>query len=341
MSTRTRFTVHSYNLLSSHLSEADYFLHCQPKNCLPEIRFPRILEILQNSIKQNAILALQEVSRDWAGDLHVFFAEHDYTMIDSLYGGRKNGYMGVAIAYPRQHYTLNGCEISRIADRLSRPRLEAGALQPAGPLTGWFGWMKSFFVSEPTAKWEAPNDPWEISCGRYNTAIWTLFQAKETQEEFAVATYHMPCAFWCPPVMTIHMLEVIRHCQALSAGKRLVVAGDFNVMPSSSQYRMVTTGIANPEDKADVPPPNGQWSAVLAQPMNSAYAAVHGEEPSFTNRAGVESQFTETLDYLFYSHESLRALSTVDLPTVEETPFMPNDTQPSDHLLVGATFECL
>ena len=42
-----------------------------------------------------------EVDLEWAGRMHVFFSERDYTVVFAQYGKPFNGYMGVMLAWPR------------------------------------------------------------------------------------------------------------------------------------------------------------------------------------------------------------------------------------------------
>ena len=108
-------------------------------------------------------------------------------------------------------------------------------------------------------------------------------------------------------------------------------------------YRMVTTGEAVPEGDAaavGTPPPSvlSTWRAVVPHALTSAYAAVCGTEPLFTNHtvSTDPAGFTGTLDYIFLSKEC-RAVEVTPLPTTLDTPRAPNDVEPSDHFLIAAT----
>jgi len=324
------FVCTTYNILSSHLAGADHFPRCNAKDLKRRNRFPRILAHLEDSITQNAIISLQEVPRMWSGPLHAFFQEKGYVMIDSLYGRFFNGYMGVAIAYNPQVFALQDCKIFSVADSIKDKREK--------PLTtfigSWVNWVSSFLPGQK----EPPVDPWNKSRDRKNTSIFCRFRLKEDPEApaFCVATYHMPCAFWCPPIMTIHVTELMKQTQRLANGDRLVVNGDFNFMPDSPMYKLVTTGQMDRSDAA-YPPPNGNWTMEF-KVMKSSYAVVLGKEPETTNFPGIESEFTGTLDYIFYS-EGLKARKCLPLPAERELEFMPSATQPSDHLLLQTTFD--
>ena len=127
----------SYNLLSSSLARSDHFTTYPPPHLLAENRLPIILEKLEyqrtkaiggassNSSNNNTpktIFCLQEISREWAGELHTYFANHGYQLVTGLYGRYFNGYMGVGIAYPMNEYETIAVDIKRVSD--TKPYLE-------------------------------------------------------------------------------------------------------------------------------------------------------------------------------------------------------------------------
>jgi len=59
---------------------------------------------------------MQELSLEWTGKLHCFFASRNYYLITTQYGNKFNGYMGVGIAYPMSKFILQEGDITRIAD---------------------------------------------------------------------------------------------------------------------------------------------------------------------------------------------------------------------------------
>merc|ERR1712187_1007243 len=80
--------------------------------------------------------------------------------------------------------------------------------------------------------------------------------------------------------------------------------------------------------------------------LASAYKTLSGVEPEFTTLAGVSSQspeeepFSGTLDYIWYSRESLQPVSDSNICTpsreyVLQENGMPNSEIPSDHIPLG------
>lgn len=137
----------TYNVLSSSLSGVGHFTKCTANALHPSNRLGRVLRKLRPALQRRAIVCLQEVnitalvflccslimfgqvSRPWDSEFLNFFESHDYCYVSSLYGSDFNGYMGVAVAFPRDEFSLCDSEISRLSDCLIKPstsRLEPG-----------------------------------------------------------------------------------------------------------------------------------------------------------------------------------------------------------------------
>lgn len=158
----------------------------------------------------------------------------------------------------------------------------------------------------------------------------------------------MPCAFYSPPLMQIHAALVVGRFQEICASDAGVLAGDFNFKPGDESYRMITTGQidAGHRDypkRSSVPDGSdpGKWMPRVRYPMKSAYKAVLGSEPDFTNynQPGGATAFIDTLDYIFCS-EDLDVVDVVRLPhrkaVIGKGPY-PTAKEPSDHCLLGCT----
>lgn len=113
----------SYNVLSSHLCSPSHFQACEPANLEPATRLERVKAQLESQMQNDAILCLQEVSTDWAGELTPFFEKRGYTLVTGLYGSRFNGYMGVALAWPSSRFESEAVEMVRPADTKVWPEL--------------------------------------------------------------------------------------------------------------------------------------------------------------------------------------------------------------------------
>jgi mRNA deadenylase 3'-5' endonuclease subunit Ccr4 len=348
----------SYNILSSELADPEYFTKCKPEHLHKSNRLPKILLKLQEEIDSSpddtpAVFCLQEVSHAWATSLHVFFAERGYHMVTGLYGGKFNGYMGIATAYPTKSFETLKIDLVRLSEKKKggwprKPRdpeptvLRKYVYDPiANP-------MKAAYRYYRPKKRE--QDAWQYSQWRYNQFIAVkLKNREEGSTPFWLGNYHMPCAFRTPAVMNIHSDLVGCRIQNLSRGNAdedpvpFVLAGDFNILPESPHYSLLRTGVLDEKDETY---PDEKFSMNWKpgfKGMRSAYFEMNGEEPEFTNNAhngamNAES-FIGTLDYIFLSDEW-------KVKAVKETPkkeglegVYPDEQEPSDHVVIAASLE--
>jgi len=254
-------------------------------------------------------------------------------MVHMGYGGKFDGYMGCAIAFPTGKYTLETCKISRVADLKRWPRLPAPSKRER---------VVNFF-QDAWRKWKGerpPVDPYFDTKKRANQVIMTRLLDKQAGATFCVATYHMPCQFRLPEVMVSHTALALKHLQNLARSDPLIFCGDFNFKPGDSPYRLVTTG-ALPKDDIHYPtmPAVDSWRPKIEYAMTSAYLTADGAEPAFTNWAftrGSPEDFMGCLDYIFLS-EGLQVSGVKRVATQEEAPGpYPSETQPSDHVMIAA-----
>lgn len=342
-----RVRVVSYNLLSSHLARPSHFTTYPEADLKASNRLPIVLKKLEEEMKaqKNAVLCLQEVSYDWTGALHTFFANRGYHLVSGLYGKHWNGYMGVCLALPLETFEVVHVDISRLADER-----EGGWPARDDPSTLDRIWSKVNAVVDKTRKlagYKVPEviDHWNMSQYRFNVLISAVLREKETGNAFCVGNYHMPCAYYAPMVMTIHADLAARQVQRIAAehgNMPYILAGDFNIKPSESVYKLLTTGEMDPEDRFFPTPKNGvEWTAT-ASPMKSAYAETEDGEPNFTNYARVKEQepFIDVLDYLFLSKE-WKVHDVLKIPHRDTYKQLPNLEleEPSDHVMIAATLE--
>lgn len=194
------------------------------------------------------------------------------------------------------------------------------------------------------------SDAWEISERRSNQFIAIRLENRNREEgakaSFWIANYHMPCSFREPMVMTIHSEMVAKRIQSLAETTKdsYILAGDFNILPESSHYGLLTTGTFDKKDPSYPPNKFGvHWESTI-EGMRSAYADFNGQESDFTNYAfneGSEECFIGTLDYIFLS-DSWKVTKVGALEHRDDVngPF-PNDKEPSDHVLIAADLELI
>lgn len=279
----------------------------------------------------------------WAGSIHQFFANRGYHLVYAPYGGKHNGYMGVGIAVPMDLFHVVDVAMETISDTVSWPvKRTQGFLKAAENIKTR---LRKTWEALTGMRKSDRDDPWGYSRGRKNVLVFTRLVSRSNGGVLCVGTYHMPCAFWSLPIMLIHSTLAVSKFQDLSRGDDAVLAGDFNIKPGDACYDMITAGTISDDKTIEIPDAadgtNGnKWLPTLVRPMKSAYAEKLGEEPNFTNYAqvGDTEPFVDTLDYLFCSARC-DVVNVIPLPHRDEVrgPF-PSKSEPSDHVLVGATF---
>ena len=291
-------------------------------------------------MKSSAILCLQEVSYEWAAELHTFFANRGYHMVSGLYGKAFNGYMGVCLAWSTEQLETVGVTIDRLSD--TRSEWPPADEEPNVIAKAWQGISKWMEKPMKAMGWEVEEviDHWNMSKWRSNVLVTATLRDRSSGRAFCVGNYHMPCAYYAPRVMTMHADMAAARVQAVASDLPSVLAGDFNIKPSEPVYHFLTTGELDQTSSFFPIAKNGlEWSAA-SRPLRSAYA-VASKEPDFTNYARVkdEDPFIDTLDYIFVSPE-WKVGDTIQLVDREKSggPF-PNAVEPSDHLMIAVDLE--
>ena len=159
-----------------------------------------------------------------------------YTYVPAQYGRAFNGYMGVGIAFPTDKYELLKTDIACLADELQPPpgsvpratREEAypslgrvlssltyflkSLLKWMGGITGVSSLLLRLLPRAPPGRVLKPvTDPWAESLSRSNRMVSLKLKDVASGVVLAVSTYHMPCIFWAPSVMTIHTALAVQH----------------------------------------------------------------------------------------------------------------------------------
>lgn len=337
----------SYNVLSSHLCEPDHFLKCEPADLDPSTRRQRVEELLRPHLEADAVICLQEMSVQWVGELTPYFERAGYTFVSGNYGNTFNGYMGCSLAWPTRRFEAEAVDIQRAADVKPWPKKERTPTPPRLVQT-WRAIKRIWkFGADP----KPPFDSHAEAARRHNMLVSARLRCKKSGRTFAVTTYHMPCLFGSDPkcqVMVYHAALAAQHARAFAQGAPFVLAGDFNFKPHDAPYELLTTAsLAEEHPHMPPPKPNDAWRPTIASPLVSAYKAVDGAEPEFTNLAVTkfnkpdEPPFCETLDYIFLGEGAAakwKATAVRPLPkradVLPHTSSYPTATEPSDHTAI-------
>jgi 2',5'-phosphodiesterase len=308
--------VTTYNVLSSHLCEPEYFMACKPEFLDPKYRLKQLKLRLDKETTDGAIICLQEVSTLWAGALHAYFASKGYYFVNTAYGHRFNGYMGVGIAVPLSRYQIEDVDITRVADtKRGGPRPPKAPL-PLQLIKSWLiepiiKLLRAFNILRPVEE-----SAWALTGSRSNQMVCMRLvdkvanqAANSSTSSFVVGTYHMPCMFKLPGVMTIHTALSAQHIRRYAKGSPVIFCGDFNIKPQDTMYKYLISGEVDMSVRIDlkalivfqynvlhvqnpnfpVVPPGDNYSYNLSEPFRSAYkvASPISQEPEYTNWAKV------------------------------------------------------
>ncbi|CAF0985537.1 unnamed protein product [Adineta steineri] len=316
----------TYNLLVPvYADDPEYYVKCQPPFLKTDYRCNLIQTELEQEINhnENTILCFQELSLTILPRLELFFRRLNYTLFHNLYGGHWDDFMGVGIAIPvsMQLNTISYIKIGNHIRSICKTRENT--------------WNQNQDVSGESM--ETTSDPWETSMNRANTLIY--LQVVIDGKSLGVGTYHMPCYYKEPSVMSIHALIVKDLMFQLAAGNDFILTGDFNILPSDTCYRALTE-----KGYLDVHFPQSKTYDVSYWPntdqvLRSAYREKNQSEPVYTNFATTADSpsFCETLDYIFFTGQ-LTVEKVMELPSHPSGESYPDETHPSDHLMIAATF---
>jgi len=353
--------VATYNVLSSELCEPWHFVASDPRDLDPLVRIGRVKAKIEEEIKQKSIVCLQEVSHEWYGELFQQLTESKYAYVHDSYGWKGNGFMGVGIAFPTEKYSLLESKVTRIADTKRGGYQDPNSANPAAAGKGFFGklrailrqFVKSIIKLFVGAKPNQTEALWKSVERRMNTMVFVRLEDKSTKHRLCVATYHMPCAWKTPPVISVHSSLLAQKASKLAGDSdSLIVAGDMNFQPDSPMYELLTEGkfLSEESEKEGSMPlayPSDPFKLTLANSLKSAYKEFNSEEPHFTNlakTAGMQERFISVLDYIFFQQKGswkLKVTGVDELPTLDEVKdikSLPSATEPSDHIKIAANF---
>jgi 2',5'-phosphodiesterase len=335
--TGTSVNIVTYNVLSSHLAGPDYFINCDAKYLSRDYRLELLMKMLDEKIDDGAVICLQEISTLWSAKLQPWFMNRGYSMLDTHYGGKFDGNMGVAIAFPNKKYQLLDMDISCIADTKFMPRKP----RPTG-FSKFYAQLRGYSkdLLHNIGLVMKVDNPWHAALRRSNRMITArLSPLDDNKKKFVIGTYHMPCMFRIPGAMLIHSALSAQHIHRYAGGDPYMYVGDFNIKPDSSMYQLMTTGSLEEEHPEMPAMEAGDNYKFAVTPVRSAYKICNGSEPDFTNNSQIrnEEPFIETLDYIFMSEQwSVDAVD--DLPHRKDMKGpLPIQNEPSDHLLLAAT----
>mmetsp|Transcript_1127 Transcript_1127/g.4184 ORF Transcript_1127/g.4184 Transcript_1127/m.4184 type:complete len:548 (-) Transcript_1127:374-2017(-) len=356
-----KFSVLTYNVLADLYANGEMYSNC-PKWALAWNY--RKQAILRELLAYDAdILALQEVQ---SNHYEEFFApelqKHGYTAVykkktAQVFTGTSYTIDGCATFFKKERFTLiKKYEVEFNKAALSLSESLSAATQKKDALSRLMKDNVALIVVlealEGVGQQAPPGGKRQLLCVA-NTHIHANPELKDVK-------------LW-----QVHTLLKGLEKIAASAEIPMVVCGDFNSTPGSAAHSLLQSGrvdAAHPELATDplgiLRPPSklchqlplvSAYTALATAELEErdAAAAVHAQrerldpatgEPAFTN---CTADFLDTLDYIFYTADSLQPVGLLELPSEHELrektadAGIPNASFPSDHVALLAQFRLL
>lgn len=312
--------VYTYNLLT-HCFATPTVYPDAPEECLDSTyRHARVLEKLNAAIAHHScdlrlpqypIFCFQECDYAWVNVLQPYFSALNYQFVFSVY---QYGSFGVAIAYPHV-YVSTKCLINTPQHRLKM-------------------------------NWKVRNT-WSGLLAKQNVRIaLRLYPRKHPHQIFWVYTYHMPNLYRDPVAQYTFTAIVKKDILAVTDNEPAIITGDFNILPMKDSFNLLTNS-GLPDESKIVP--------MTGEPGEYPYDFVLEDLPGLkctpipthtvwcrvvrTDIPGPFEVFKDVLDYIFYigPYASSKSISLESLDTTAH--LMPNKTEPSDHLMIGAIID--
>ncbi|CAF3979604.1 unnamed protein product [Adineta steineri] len=319
----------SYNIFAPvYADRPDHYFKCKPEFLKSDYRWNLIRCHLKKEIDdhENTIICLQEVSLWFLPKLELFFRQLNYIFFHNLFGQQRNDYLsGVGIAIPIS-MQLSSISIIKISDHIR------SMTQPREKNTN-----SSTLESDLN---QPISDSWEIAMSTPHVFI--CLQIIIDNKPLYIGTYHMPCFYKEPNVMAIHASVMKDLMFQLTNGEKFILAGDFNIKPQDTSYQALIG-----KDCVDFNLPQSNtyqitYQCNTKQILKSAYLEKNGIEPKYTDFSHKKgsTRFCETLDYIFFNGD-LTVEQVLELPDDPTCESYPDETHPSDHLMIAATFRLL
>lgn len=175
-----------------------------------EVRYPLLFRSLRELTSQQHIVVLQEVDKYIESALYGFLLAEGYVYVPAKQLGPRRH--ATAIGVPASLYHMQEMGYERIGDSIRKPSLQAG--------------LKTY----NEARWRTHVIPWVVLYDWYDKVYFVVFGL------------HMPCAVRKPLVMAVQLYTLLQRTRELARGLPFLVAGDFNMLPTSPLYDLVVSG---------------------------------------------------------------------------------------------------
>jgi mRNA deadenylase 3'-5' endonuclease subunit Ccr4 len=308
---KTTINCSTYNVLANSMATKDFFQVEKDEYLELSNRMPKILNSIDEMITNDSIIALQEVDIKLAASgLHQKFIDNNYYPLTAHYSTMESrDYFGNVIAFPTKLYKLITYGQVKIGSLISAPENRTEAFLPL-------------------FNRKVDHDVYTEAMKRDTCLLYVVLEDKNTNKRFVVSTYHMPCTFWWPGVMTLHVDTLLKQIDILKQDLPCILLGDFNAKQYTPVYNYITQCIM---DESYYPLPNWEKSDNL-QLTDARIAVNYPLIPTTKCKNKNGDLFCEILDYIFVSKE----FEVTKFDQKQTNEIMPNLKEGSDHLPIHA-----
>lgn len=333
----------TFNMLSQDAATPEYFPYVKDHHLRFSYRVSRMKKLLTSWMKANFIICLQEFNKGWAQSLKGFFENNQYKIFYEMYAKDK---MGVAIAYPTNHFNLLSVDVATLGTDI-------------GTVCRLFKYnnhqqIEPIKLSVVTRELELGEETRNVLL---SVILRPKYYGKEIGKNLIISTYHMPCKFTQKYYMIAQIVALKTSLDRLLSSTKMtypgptsiIVTGDFNISPNNQEYKLLT-GILYTEEELM----NPLYEAIATMKsvyesigmridygvnIRSAHNSLHNKEPTYTNvSVKFGATFVGCLDYILIDKLTDIRSCTVGLTTQDpvKDPY-PNGICPSDHLPLSAS----
>jgi exonuclease III len=271
------------------------------------------------------------MGKRWIEKLNSFFEENNYKLISKSYSKDR---FGTGIAFPTNHYDL-----------LNKDIFDCGSyIKPI---------YKRLKHSNYQHKIKDMMEDLDNASDSKNIMISLHLCAKyygKAVKNLIISTYHMPCRFDNKYYLYAHINALKVHSYELSVlwnTSSSIFCGDFNIIPNSMEYKLLTSVPMTESEIKDCESFNNMVNAYayidddLTGGMNlrSVYKVLYESEPLYTNvMVQSDSKFLNCIDYILINEQiEIRSAKVgLTIPEPLEAP-SPNGICPSDHCPLSAS----
>lgn len=313
----------TYNVLSENYGTSSCFNVDDPKSLDVVVRHNKILSILRDYMMKEYIVCLQEVTIAFRSKIIPLLSPYKYTFNCLNYGNKHSGNMGVMLLIPSKQYRVVSTTNYHVADYIScvARNQNVSCIDTVKRLfSHWTGTEKK--------KTSAYNNMF-----RKNHVL--MFVLKDmVDREFVIATYHMPCVFYDPAVMLVHVHTLLELVEKYSNDLPYIVTGDFNFFPDTEMYKLVT-GESFSDDVITKNFPIGTTKKLYNFNLDDCYYSYNKNHKITTScdNARYNMKFSGCIDYIFAKKNCFKVLNA-EVVKYGDGKYYPDLQNPSDHLPV-------